>query len=194
MILATSSGENTELQKFNPLSMKSPFLCAIVGKKWAGKTSLILDLLTQICEISESCERYSDIFYFTTRDHQWQIERQFETKKPKNFVPIIIEKEDKNDQDDKLEKILQEICNAQNAHDVCNNAKEILIIFDDVYFSKEILKREFISTLFMEAKRNKISIICGAQWFGGVPSIMRDNADYMFMFQETNSKNLQTLA
>jgi hypothetical protein len=162
-----------KLKKFDITSLRPNKNIYIIGRKQCGKSILIKELLNQNTEIKS---RY--IFSSTCT-----VSNIYENLKIK---PIFIEQ---NFNSIILKNIINYHHNKINAK--CDNSKGI-IVMDDMVHNKNIIRDCEFRKLLLNSRHYHLSTIISMQ-YDLLPVFLKDQADYIFIFNDSNINNLKKL-
>jgi Poxvirus A32 protein len=142
-----------------------------IAKRNSGKTHLIKYLIHS---------------FLDKKNFQWGV-----VFSATNFNTKQLDIVDKKFQFDSVkESVLEQIIKIQEENKSKSKKKiGCFIIFDDVLGSVNF-KSDILTRLFSTCRHNNISIFLATQYLKSVPPLIRQNSDYVFLFQ---IKNLNTL-
>lgn len=173
--------ETVELKQFNINTMERDSCVLVVAKRRAGKSFLIRDILYHFRNIpagivmsgSEEASPYYSYFIPSIFIHD-----EFKSDELENV--FIMQKKN-------LAKARKNGLGDDKGKCSDNN---FFIILDDLLSDKgDWIKDKHIRRLFMNGRHYNLFSVIALQYILGIPPDLRNNIDYIFLFNEPNLKN-----
>lgn len=174
-----------KLKKFDLSQIKNDSTVLVVGRRRSGKSWVIRDLMYTKKDIP------SGVVFSGTAD----VNPFFNTFIPETFIydsleipaleKIINRQETKVKQD-----------NLKNAHKHVNNKERPFnkfIILDDVLHDTKWVSDSTIKKILFNGRHYNIFFVLAIQYINSIPQKLMTNFDYVFLFNETSTKNRKKL-
>jgi len=166
---------------------KHPALCLLVGPTACGKTNVMLNLLFgKKGSKDNNCLNYSRLFVFTKdlREPKYvYIQNQMESIAHKIGVPL-----------DEIYKASEDLADVPKLSDLddedCKN-KMSVIIFDDMINEKN---QDMIKEFYKAGRKKNFSIFYLGQSYHRIPIFIRQQANYVCLWQSPNKRQINNLA
>lgn len=150
----------------NPLSFQNIFRACLVGPSSAGKTNLVMNLLTK-----------SYIYY----DNLYILLKDKNEPKYAVFLTDFIEKINEQRVDNPITLLITDNIKDLPDYEAIDNTKQNIIIFDDIVNEPKLQKDIF--EMFLRYRKVNCSIIYQSQSFQKIPVAVRANTNYFVIFQ-----------
>jgi hypothetical protein len=178
---------NKRLNKLNIKTIGPGKTIHIIGKRGSGKSFLLKDLLYNLGDIFEY-----GIFISPTYSSLKMAENYF----PKCF---IYEFDETNGIDNTyILKLLSQVYDlassqAKNLEKIKKDPINVLIVLDDCMFDSKIMKSPIMKKIHFNGRHCGICFINCVQYMIDIPTHIRANIDYLFVFNEPSRKSRHKL-
>ena len=153
----------------NDIFPKLPMGCLIIGKSGSGKTSAMVNMLTN----DNLLANYFDFIYLFT-DAKPDKELIKDLKLPKKQIITDFDEEKVKEVMDKAERTIEQ-------HGFKDSPK-IMMVFDDILSNQKFLKSKTMTKLATANRHFNISYIFCSQYYKKLPPVVRTNARYYMIF------------
>lgn len=177
--MSKSKQQRVVLKEFDISSIPFESKIVIIGKPATGKSTLVRCL----CEYFADKYPVAKVFNGTEESSHYYQDNL--------FPALFIESEFK---EDALREFLerQKLAKRDAEADQSINPRALLIL-DDVSDDPKMLKRPLVQTCFKNGRHLNMMTILALQYGMDIPPNIRTSTDYIFIFKETNKKQLKNL-
>jgi len=160
----------------NDIFPKLPMGCLIVGKSGSGKTSAMVNMLTNPNLLGD----YFDFIYLFTGNTKPDKELIKDLKLPKKQIITDFDEEDVKQIMDKAERTIEQ-------HGFKDSPK-LMLVFDDILDNQKFLKSKTMLTLATANRHYNISYIFCSQYYKKINAVIRTNCRYYMIFPSSMSE------
>jgi len=175
-----NSQVNIKLKKFNMDNIGNNKVIVFIGRRFTGKSSLVLDYLFYNQDfpagaVFSPTEKYNSTF--------------------SDYVPALFLYDGfDNEVLEKIIEVQQEKSEKfKNDPDYTADPRFFIILDDCLASAKEWVRHEAIKTIFMNGRHLNITFILTMQYVKGIPPDLRTNIDYIFICKEASNENKKKL-
>jgi hypothetical protein len=172
---------NIQLKRFDPMTaLAKPFTMICLGKRNSGKTSLVRDFLFRLNNIG-----YPRVVVFSGTEEATSF---YYSIIPKAYIHNGLDLSVLKTVVDAQRKIMASVCEAKQQIPVALDTR-LIIIFDDVSYSKQACRNELMNMLFLNGRHYNISIIMTLQYLISLSPEGRSNCDYICCLKDSIPKS-----
>jgi len=186
-------GENINIRKFDPLTIKNHSIFMFIGKCLSGKTTLVKDILKKMNDSKDIVNKFQRLSVISSSptastDYNMIFSTTPEITHYQNYDPEII----KLFVDNQTKLIKQKYAEEKQTGKSNINPSSLLVLDDcnDVNF---LTKNISMQMLFMNNRRYYTNLILTTQYSLGIPPAFRCNCDYIFIFRDDIISNRERL-
>lgn len=164
-----------KLERFDPRKMADSRVCAFIGKRNTGKTTLVTDILWHKRHIP------AGLAMSGTEDGNGHY---------KQFIPDMYVYGDYNKE--AVEKLIdrQKRMIAKYGKD---KAPAVFLLFDDLMYDKAFMRDQGVRQLFMNGRHWNIFFMMTTQYILDMSPMIRSNCDYVFVCRDNVRQNRENL-
>lgn len=162
-----------EVLPFNLLQLPTSATVVLIGKRFSGKTTTIMNIMHHFMNIFEF--GYVICASNATREI-------YRDSIPNAFIHAGISAD-----------MIERIVSYQEMRSKKGNIKPIFIIFDDLNFDQKLLRSTSMFKLFANGRHYKIFLLLSLQYLKGIGPNCRGNIDAVILHRETVLKNQKKL-
>ena len=150
----------------------------IIGKRNSGKSSLIRDFLYHL-----NMMKYPRVVVFSGTEESNQF---FAKIIPKAYIHCGLNQEILQGLVDAQRKVMTSVNEAKGKLGDCINVDtRLVIVFDDVSYSRAACRTELMNMLFLNSRHFNISIMLSLQYLVSLSPEGRANADYVLVLKDS---------